>query len=96
MNNKHFCYLRYHYDSNVLRTHLRVFAEAVLQLPVGGEEPGPVGLQLIPLAAEAELHGEPVALRKEQRAKIIANFNNKKEDVGNPLFFFLVKIKFML
>ena len=44
--------------------HLRLVAEAVLQLPEGGQQPGAVSLELALLAAQAELHREPVALEK--------------------------------
>ena len=50
-------------DRGVERPVLGLVAEAVLQLAEGGEEAGAVGLKLAVLAAEAELHGEPVALK---------------------------------
>ena len=41
---------------------LGLVGEAVLQLAEGGEQAGPVGLDLARLAAEAELDREPVDL----------------------------------
>ena len=50
--------------SSLLRleaTELRLPGQTPLQLPEGGEEPGPVGLELPVLARDPELYGEPVA-----------------------------------
>ena len=40
---------------------LRLPGQAPLQLPEGGQEPGPVSLELPVLPRDAELDGEPVA-----------------------------------
>ena len=50
--------------SSLLRleaTELRLPGQTPLQLPEGGEEPGPVGLELPVLPRDPELYGEPVA-----------------------------------
>lgn len=51
-------------DWRVERPVLGLVAQAVLQLPEGGQEASTVSLQLSALTANAKLHREPVALRK--------------------------------
>lgn len=46
-------------------SELRLVAERVQQLADGGQESGAVRLQLLVLLAQAELHGEPVYLSKD-------------------------------